>query len=210
MWNILKHCTASYNELVTKHNEYDRQHTTAALVGNSVSLVGQIASFFSFGVGLPFVLVGTVMYVAKSLHLLCLANKTEPQLLTELQQTVGQLKEAVSVCRSQHCSFIQCLECIVELCRKYPNELVVLRECGQVSTKDIVRDINVFRSKVDDFIRSVAYSKGIHMEGIPDEEEAMSHNILEDVSALDEDEKVMKLIRLTKAPIILTKRTTIQ
>ena len=210
MWDILKHFTASYNELVTKHNEYKRKHTTALLVGNSVSLVGQIASFSSLAVGLPFVLVGTVIYVAKSLHLLCSANKTEPQLLTELQLTVGQFKEAVSVYRNQHSSFIQCLECIVELCHKYPNELVVLRECGQVSTKDIVRDINTFRSKVDNFISSVAYSNGIHKEGIPDEEEAMSHNILEDVSALDEDEKVMKLIRLTKAPIILTKRTTIQ
>lgn len=210
MWDILKHYTARYNELVTKHKEYDRKHTTAALVGNSVLLVGPIASFFSFGVGLPFVLVGTVIYVARSLHLLCLANKTEPQLFTELQQTVGQFKEAVTVCRSQHCSFIQCLECIVELCHKYPNELVVLRECGQVSTKDIVRDINTFRSKLDDFIRSVAYSKGIHMEEIPHEEEVMSQHIVEDVSALDEDEKVMNLIRLTKAPIILTKRTTIQ
>ena len=209
MWDILKHFTASYNELVTKHNEFKHKHITAVLVGNSVSLVGQIANFFSFGVGLPFVLVGTVIYVAKSLHLLCSANKTEPQLFTELQLTVGQFKEAVSVCRSQHYSFIQCLECIVELCHKYPNELVVLRECGQVSTKDIGRDISLFRSKLDDFIRSVAYSKGIHMEGMPDEEEAMSHNIL-DVSALDEDEKVMKLIRLTKAPIILTKGTAIQ
>lgn len=210
MWDILKHYTASYNELVTKHNEFDRKYTTAALVGNSVSLVGQIACLFSSGVGLPFVLVGTVIYAAKSLQLLCLANKTEPQLISELQLTVGQLKEAESVYHCQHCSFIQCLDRIVELCHKYPNELVVLRECGQVSTKDIVRDINTFRSKLDDFISSVAYSIGIHKKGIPDEEEAMSDNILEEVSALDEDEKVMKLIRLTKASIILTKRTTIQ
>ena len=211
--DIQKHVAASF-ELVKKHQKYQRKHASTLLVGSGVQLAGLIVQLFTIAVALPFFLVGSVIYVSELLSNLCSANKAEShQLITEFQQTAGQFKEAAHVYHSKHCSFIQCLDCIVELCHKYPDELVVLRECGQVSTQDILRDINIFRSRVDDFISHVITPEGIHKERILDEEGAMSSKrearVLEDDSDLNEDEKVMKLIRLIEAPIILkTKMTT--
>ena len=213
--DIQKQLAAS-SKLITKHYEYKRKHTSKILVGGGLQVAGLITQLFTMAVGLPFFLVGFVIYVSESLSDLCSANQTEPhQSLSDFEQTVGQLKEAIHVYHSKQCSLIQCLDCIVKLCHKYPNELVVLRECGQVSTQDILRDLNVYRSRVDDFFNRVINGKGIHKEMIPDEEEAVSSNgearVLEDVSDLNEDaEKVMQLIRLTEAPIILTTRMTMQ
>ena len=212
--DIEKHFAATC-KLATKQSEYQLKHNSALLVGSGVQLAGTITQLFTIAVGLPFFLVGVVIFVVESLRHMCSANEVEPQLLTEFLQTAGQLKEAAHVYHSKLCSFIQCLECIVKFCQKYPNELVVLRECGQVSTQDILRDINIFRSRLDDFIKSVINSEEIHNEMILDKEEAMSSNReaaggLEDVSALSEDEKMMKLIALTEAPIIVTTRMTVQ
>lgn len=173
-----------------------------------------IAKFCTIAVGLPFILVGTTVFVTEGLKYLCSDNKTEPQLSSDLLITAGQFKELACACRSKQCSLLECLRCIVKLCHKHPDELVLLRECGQVSTQDISRGIEKFMSRVDDFINSVLNSKGIQKERILDDEEAMSSNreagVLEDVSALNEDQLLMKLITLTEAPIILTTRTTIQ
>lgn len=203
---------AAICELEKKHLEYLRKRASTLLVGSGVQLAGFITHLFTIAVGLPFFLVGSVIYVSELLSDLCSANKTEPHQL--FQQTAGQFKEAAHVYHSKRCSFIQCLDCIVKLCHKYPNELVVLGECGQVSTQDILRDLNVFMSRLDDFMSRVINPKGIDKEMIPDEEEAMSSNreagVVEDVSDLNEAEILMELIRLTEAPIILTTRTTIQ
>ena len=212
--DIQKQLAAS-SELITKYYEYKRKHTSKLLVGSGLQVAGLITQLFTIPVGFPFFLVGFGIYISESLSDLCSANKTEPhQSLSDFEQTIGQLKEAAHVYLSKQCSLIQCLDCIVKLCHKYPNELVVLRECGQVSTQDILRDLNIFRTRLDDFISRVINAKGIHKETIPDEEEARSSNreagALEDVSDLNDNEIILELIRLTEAPIILTTRTTIQ
>lgn len=210
LMDIQKRVAASC-ELVKKHCECLRKHTSTFLVGSGVQLAGLITQLFTIAVGLPFFLLGSVISVSELLRDLCSANKTELlQLFTELQQTAGQFKEAVHVYHSKLCSFTQFLDCIGKLCHKYPNELVVLGECGQVSTQDILRDLNVFVSRLDDFMSRVINPKGIDKEMIPDEEEAMSSyreaGVVEDVSDLNEAEILMELIRLTEAPIILTTR----
>lgn len=212
MCDILKHFEANFNE-ITKQIQYLQRQASTLLVGSGVQLAGYIAQLFTVAVGLPFFLVGTVIYVAEGLHLLCSTNKIQPQLFIEHQQTVGQFQEASHVYFSKFKSFIQCLKDIVELCLKHPNELVVLRECGQVSTQDILRDISTFMSRLDDFYSSVINSEGIHRERILDEE-AMSSNreagVKKDDSAFNVSEKMMELTRLITAPMILTTRTMIE
>lgn len=202
-------------KLITKHHEYKRKQTSKLLVGSGLQVAGLITQWFTIAVGFPFFLVGFGIYFSESLRDLCSASKTElHQLVSDFEQTIGQLKEAAHVYHSKQCSLIQCLDCIVKLCHKYPNELVVLRECGQVSTKEILRDLNVYRSRLDDCISRVINAKGMQKEMIPDEEEAMSSNreagALEVASDLDGNEIFLELIRLNEASIILTTRTTIQ
>jgi len=202
-------------ELARKQNEYERKHLSRLIVGSSINLAAQfIAKFYTIAVGLPVILVGVTASVTGGLKYLCSDNKTEPQLISNLLLTAGQFTELACACRSKQCSLLECLRCIVKLCHKYPDELVLLRECGQVSTQDILRGIDKFMSRLHDVFNNVINSEEIHKERILDEEEAMSSNreagVLEDVSALNEDQILMKLIRLTEAPIILTTRTTIQ
>jgi len=201
-------------EFATKQDEYHRKHISRLLVGTGIHLAGAITQFFTMAVGLPFLLVGFTLFATEELKHLCSANKTEPQLNSDLLLTAGQFKELACAYHSKKCSLLDCLGCIVKLCHKYPDELVLLRECGQVSTQDILRGIDKFMSRLHDFVNSVINSEEIHKERILDEEEAMSSNreagVLEDVSALNGDQILMKLIRLTEAPIILTTRTTIQ
>lgn len=211
--DIFKHFE-HFEELVTKHSKYQRRHTFTSLVGNGVQLAGFIAQFFTILLGLPLLLLGTVIYAVEECHDLCSANKTEPQLFIEHQQTVGRFQEALCVFKNKYESFMQHLDDIAKLCIKYPNELVVLKECGQVSTQVILKDISIHKSRVNDFLSSVANSYGTYKGRILDEEEAMSSiredGVKEDYSALKESEKMMKLTRLITAPIILTTRMMIQ
>lgn len=199
---------AALSESITKHSEYERKHICRLLVFYCIQLAGFIADFLTIIVGSLLLLVGSVAYAREELNHRCSAIKTYQELFSDYQEKAGQLKEVAYACRSMQCSLFECLGCIVKLCHKYPDELVLLRECGQVSTQDVIRDIDKFMFRLHDFFNSVINSKEIHKERILDEEEAISSNreagVPEDVSALNVDQLVMKLITLTEAPIILT------
>ena len=214
-WDITKRVVAMYNDYETKLKERNRT-IRVKLVGSIVSLAGSSLSCASdtccstcstLGpLGLILVIGGWSYAMVKDRKLL----KREPelsQLENELSQTCGQLKEASHVEDKKMDSFVQCLNDIVEFCRKHPDELVELRECGLVSTQDILRNIDTFRSRLADFRSSIINSKEIL--GEEEEEEAIVANkepevIEDDICAVIEEKIMMKLIRLITAPVIVT------
>ncbi|XP_068700104.1 uncharacterized protein [Montipora foliosa] len=218
-WDISKRVVAMNNDYVTKVKEHNRT-IRVKCVGGIVSLTGGSLSLGSHTccstcptlgpLGLILFIGGSLCAIVKARKL----QKREPELLElekELSQTCGQLKEASYVAHKKMESFAQCLADIVEFCREHPNELVVLRECGHVSTQDILRDINTFRSRLADNLKN---SEEIHEEGILGEEEEeeaiVSMNkqpgVMNDDSCagLEDKESIMKLIRLITAPVIVT------
>ena len=213
-WNITKLVVASNNRFVTKCNvEY--QDNLTGLVASSLSLAGIITCYFTLGLGLFLAGAGAG---AEWLKLLgkCSSKKREPelpQLANKLLQIDDQLKKAFHVEDKKRHSFNKCLDDIVEFCHEHPDELVVLRECGQVSTQDILRDIDTFRSRLADFWSSIINSKEINKERNlgeeEEEEEAIVANkepgVIEgDSYAVIEEKMIMKLIRLNTAPVIVT------
>ncbi|XP_068690893.1 uncharacterized protein [Montipora foliosa] len=235
--DIAKRADAMHKDFVTKLKERNRTllvADTLSLVGSSLSLAGSSLSLAGSSLSLAgsslslagsittlgplwsILTIGGLFYAFGGLKFLsrCSSKKREPelsQLADELLQIDGQLKEALYVGDKKTASFAQCLFDIGEFCREHPNELVVLRECGHVSTQDILRDINKFWSRLGDFLSiSSKTLKEIHEERILGEEEAIvSMNkepgvIDDDSCAVLEDKMMMKLIRLITAPVIVT------
>ncbi|XP_068697679.1 uncharacterized protein [Montipora foliosa] len=210
-WNITKLLVASNNSFVTKCNvEY--QDNLTGLVASGLSLAGIITCYFTLGLGLFLTGAGAGAEWVKLLGK-CSSKKREPelpQLANKLLQTDGQLKEVFHIEDEKRHSFNQCLDDIVEFCHEHPDKLVVLRECGHVSTQDILRDIDTFRSRLADFCSSIINSKEINKErNLGEEEEAIVANkepgVIEDDSyAVIEEKMIMKLIRLNTAPVIVT------
>ena len=215
-WDITKRVVAMYNDLVTKSKEHNRT-LRVKLVGSIVSLAGSSLSLASHTCCSTCSTLGPLWWILAIGSGYCVVVKErkllkrEPefsQLANELSQTFGQLKEASQVADKKMDSFSQCLVDIVEFCREHPNELVELRECGHVSTQDILRDINTFRSRLADFLKN---SKEIHEERILGEEEEAIVSMNKEPGVTDddscaglEDKKIMKLIRLITAPVIVT------
>ena len=186
----------------------------------ALSLVGEYSGLFTCEVGpLLSIVAGVfvILFLAENAKMQFSAKEIEEmskriQLPYELQQKDGQLKEALHVYQTKFVSFQQHLHEIAEFCQEHPNEMVVLRECGPVSTQQVLRDISTFRSRLKDFLSSACNSRETHAEVILDlDEEAMSSTeevgVIEDGSALSGKEKVMELKRLITAPIILTAGT---
>ena len=210
-WDIAKRAVAMYNDFVTKLKEHNRTLLVGnilSLAGSSLSLVGSITGCSTLGPLWSILTMAGLFYAAGGLK----KRESElSQLAHELLQIDGQLKETLYVRDKKMDSFAQCLFDIGEFCREHPNELVVLRECGHVSTQDISRDINTFLSRLADFLSiSGKNSKEIHEERILGEEEAIvsmnkEPGVIDDEScAVLEDKKIMKLIRLITAPVIVT------
>lgn len=201
-WNIMKRVEASYNDCVTKFND-EYQGNLTVLFASSFSLSGAITSPFTHGLGL------IVTFAGEGLKLLsnCSSKKRKrelPQLVNKLSQTVGQFKEELHVFEDKKRAFFnQCLDNIVEFCHEHPNELVVLGERGLLSTQVILRDINTFMSRLDDFLSGNKRILG--------EEEEVSNKepgvMKEDSCVVMDDKTIMKLIKLIKAPVIVTTGT---
>ena len=222
--DIIKRVVASSNEFATKSNEYRSRVLSSskrALLWTTfiaLSLVGKYSGLFTCEVRPVLSIVAGVfciLSVAENAKFQLSAKEREEmskrrQLLKKLQQKDGRFKEALHVFKTKFVSFVQHLHEIAEFCQEHPNEMVVLRECGPVSTQQVLRDISTFWSRLGDFLSSVCNPRQTHGEVILDlDEEAMSSNeevgVIEDDSALmsSVNEKVMELKRLITAPIIL-------
>ena len=220
-WDIINRAVASSNEFATKSNEYRSRLLSSSKRGllwitfGFLSFGGYISGLFTVEVGLVLSIFSNVfvlLSVAEDTKFRFSAQEKEEmskrmQLLNELQRKDGQLEEAHHVLKTKSDSFIQHLHEITWFCQEHPNEMVVLRECGQVSTQQILRDISTFMSRLGDFLGSAYNLREAHEEVIRNDEAMASNQRVKDDSALSEDEKVMKFKRLITAPIILTAGT---
>ena len=216
LWDIMKSVFGTYDELVTKINEYGSRIISSlsrCLVWNAFSCAGSIGLLsFASAVGSVLSIAGSGLLIAEQLKFLCSAKRREEedklvQLLIELQQKAGQLKEAFHVFDTKLVSFMHHLKDITEFCHEHPNELILMRECGQVSTQQVLRDISTFMSTLEEFTSTASNSREIHEKMIVDGQGmALSREVgvIEDGNDLTEDGKVMKFKRLLMAPIILT------
>ena len=217
LWNILKSIVATENELVTKINEYQGRCLSTCnrcIIWRALSCAGFIGLFTS-PVGLVLSMAGDGLFTAEVLKFICSAKRREEedkqvQLMVELQQKAGQFKEALDAFYTKFVSFIQHLKDITEFCHEHPNKLIVLRECGQVSTQQVLRDISTFMSRLEECASTASNSREVHQEMILDEETMASNKdvgTVEDDSSVKEDDLLMKWKRLLTEPIILTTRT---
>ena len=155
--HIIESKAATYNEFVTMFNE----HRSRGLSSLKRVLVWFLVGLLSIAVRYsdlftPDSVAKLVLLIVQSVaHLNVTADwfkqefsKKEReegtkrmQLLHELQQKSGQFKEALYLYKKQFDPFMQQLGYIVEFCHEHPNELIVLRECGQVSTQQVLQTL---------------------------------------------------------------------
>ncbi len=214
--DIIKQFVATNNELVTKDNENRSRNLSTlkrSLLWGTLSLAGLVSGFFTIVVGSVLGSVGSVVFAAEQLKLLCSLKETKwMQLIIELQRKDGQFTEALHVFKTKFASLKQHLNEIVKICHEHPNELVVLKGCGQVSTKQVLSDINSFLSLLKHLKERARNAKEIEEERIEIiVKEPMPSNkeveVFEDDSAFNADEMVMKFKGLITAPIISTTKT---
>ena len=215
LWDIIKSVFGTYDELVTKINECRSRLLSTSnrcIVWNAFSCAGYICLLsFTPAVGSVLSIAGSGLLLAEQLKFLCSAKEKEEeakrmQLLHELQQKCGQFKEALHVFQTKRVSFMHHLKDITEFCHQHPNELIVLRECGQVSTQQVLRDISTFMSRLEEFTSTATNSRETHEKMVADGQGMASNNevgIVEDGSDLSEDEKLVEWRRLLMSPIIL-------
>ena len=211
-WDIIKGVVATYNKLVTKSNKYRRRQLSSlkrVLLCTFVALSfgGYSSGLFTCDVRPVLSIVAVVFCIlswAEIAKFQFSAKEREEmskrmQLVDELLQKDGQLKEVLHVFKTKSDSFIQHLHGIAEFCQEHPNEMIVLRECVPVSTQQVLRDISTFMSSLTNFLGSAYNLREAHEAVIRDDEAiALNQGV---------EEKKMKFKRLITGPIILTAGT---